>query len=80
MIDREARRADRLEHRVAQRLAVIDLVGVGGLEQQAAQLDHLHQQPVARLDGVVVDVPRIGKVMPRRFLARDRPPVVGQGR
>ena len=39
VVEREARRADRLQHRVAQPLAIVDLVGVGGLEQQAAQVD-----------------------------------------
>ena len=80
MVEREARRADRLEHRVAQPLAVVDLLAVGRLEQQAAQMDHLHQQAVAGLDRVIVDVAGVGEVEPRRPLARDDPRLSGQGR
>ena len=68
MVEREARRADRLQHRVAQPLAIIELVGVGGLEQQAAQVDDLHQQAVARLDRMIVDVPGIRQVVARGLL------------
>ena len=34
MIERVARRSDRLQRRIAQPLAVVDLFAVGGLEQQ----------------------------------------------
>ncbi len=80
VVEGEARRADRLQHRVAQALAVVDLLAVGGLEEEAAQMDHLHQQAVAGLDRVVVDVARVGKVLAGRQLAGDDPGVAGQGR
>ena len=80
VIEGEARRADRLQHRVAQALAVIELVRVRRLEQQAAQVDELHQHAVARLDRVIVDVARIRKMMAGRALALDRLPVAAQGR
>ncbi len=80
MIEGIARRADRLQHRVAQQLAVIELVAVGGFEQDAAQADHLHQQPVARLDRMIVDVARIGQMLARRHLAVTRRRAGLQGR
>ena len=80
VIEREARRSDRLQHRVAQPLAVIDLLGVGSLEQQAAEVDDLHQHAVAGLDRVIVDMARIREVVSRGLLAGDYPPIAGQGR
>ena len=80
VIEREARGADRLQHRVAQPLAVIELVRVRRLEEQAAQVDELHQHAVARLDRVIVDMARIRKMMPAGALALDRLPVAAQGR
>ena len=43
-------------------------------------MDELHEQPVARLDRVIVDVPRVWKMGSREFFAGDRPPVGCQGR
>ncbi len=64
MIKREARRTDRLQHHVAQPLAIVDLLGVGGLEQEAAKADDLHQQTVARGDSMIVDVVAKRQVAP----------------
>jgi hypothetical protein len=35
-------------------------------------VDDLHQQAVARLDGMLIEVARVGKVLARRLFARDR--------
>lgn len=80
VVDGEMRGADRAQHRVAQFGAVIEFVGIRGLEQQPAEADGLHQRAVARLDGDIVDMPQIGQVRPRRFLARYGSLVPGQGR
>src|SRR3954464_2677271 len=80
VVEREARQADRLQSRVAQPLAVVDLLAVGGLEKEAAKMDRLHQQAVARLDRMIVDVARVGEVETCRLLARDDPRLPGQGR
>jgi len=71
VVEREARGSDGLQHRVAQPLPVIDLVRIRRLEQKAAQVDHLHEQAVASLDRVIVDMARIGQMLTRRALARD---------
>ena len=80
VIEGEARRAYRLQHRVAQPLAIIELVRVGGLEQETAQVDELQQQAVARRDRMIVDMPRIRQVMPDWSLPCDRSGISGQGR
>ena len=80
VVDGEARGSDRLQHRIAQALAVIDLLRVGGLEQQAAHVDDLHQQAVASLQRMVVDMPRIRQVAAGRLLAIGGATVAGQGR
>jgi hypothetical protein len=71
VIESESGRADRLEHRVAQALAIVDLFGVGGLEQEPSQVEGLHQQAVAGLDRMIVDMPRIGQVVAGGLLPRD---------
>ena len=72
VVDREPRAADRAQHRVAQLGAVVELVAVGGLEQQAAEVDRLHQQPVARLQRDVVDMARVRQMRAGRLLAPGR--------
>jgi len=64
----------------AQPLAIIELVGVGGLEQQAAHLDELHEQAIACLDREIVDVARVGQLLPRRLLPRGHPRIGDQAR
>ena len=68
-VERKARRADGAQHRIAQLRAVIELIAVGGLEQQAAEMDGLHQQAVAQLERLRIDVPRIGQVRSGGLLA-----------
>src|SRR6202000_2610979 len=57
MIKRKARTGESPQFRLAQRLAVIDLFTVRGLEREANKLDELQQQTVAGFDGMVVDMP-----------------------
>lgn len=67
VIDRKARIADRAQHRIAQFGAVIELIAIGGLEQQPAEADRLHQEAIARLDGVIVNMVRDSSLaIPRR--------------
>ena len=80
VVDRKARRADRAQHRIAQFGPVIELVAIRRLEQQSAQAQGLHQQTVARLDRVRVDMARIGQMRPRRHFARGHLGIAGQGR
>ena len=80
IIDGEARGTDRLQHRVAQPLAIVQLLGVGRLEEQAAQMDDLEQHAVARLDSVIVDVARIGQMPSGGCFARDDLGIARQGR
>ena len=80
MIDGVARRADRLQSGIAQLLAVIDLVGIGGLEQEATDLDHLQQQSVTGLDRMIVDMASVREVPPGRLLARRGSGIARQGR
>jgi hypothetical protein len=80
MIDGEARRTDRAQHRVAQLGPIVELVAVSRLEQQPAEVDHLHKQAVAQLDRRVVNVSSIRQVLASRLLAPRRIRVNGQGR
>ena len=56
MVKRKPRRPDRLQHGVAQRLAIIDFLGVGGLEQQPIERQYLHQATIAQQQGILVDL------------------------
>ncbi len=72
MVYGEARRAYRLQHRVAQPLAIVDLVGVGGLEQQAAQAMTCISKPSRVTMVLSVDMVAVGQVPAhRRFLRYD---------
>jgi hypothetical protein len=66
--ERKAWITDRLEHRVAQLLAVVYLLGIGGLEQKTTQCHDLHEQPVSGLDRMPVDMPREWQVTASRRL------------
>lgn len=72
MIDRKARIADRAQHRIAQFGAVIELIAIGGLEQQPAEADRLHQEAIGhsplleRLSGDSVPTRRVAKSITRR--------------
>ena len=61
MIEGEARRSDRLQHRIAKFLAIVDLIAVRRLEQEPVQAQHLHQSSIAQDDCVRVDLRRIGQ-------------------
>jgi hypothetical protein len=80
VIDCVTRRSDRLQRGIAQLLAIIDLVGVGGLEQQAANLKHLHEQAVASLDRMIIDMAGVREVLACRLLARGGHGIARQGR
>ena len=80
VVDREARRADHTQHRIAQFGPVIELVPIRRFEQQPAQSHGLHKQSVARLDRVRVDMARIGQMRARRHLERGNLGIAGQGR
>jgi hypothetical protein len=79
-VDREARGADRAQHGVAQFGAVVEVLGIGGLEQQAAKPDRLEQHAIARLERDIIDMAGIGQVRTRRRLARHDTPIARQGR
>ena len=60
--------------------AVIEFFAIGGLEQQTAKADGLHQQPVARFEGDRIDMARIGQMHASwRFALREFG-VIAQGR
>jgi len=80
MVESELRGADRLQHRIAQALAIVDLFAVRGFEQQAAELEDLQEYAVACLDRMIVDMRRVGKVPARRRLFRYRLLIACQGR
>ena len=80
VVECKARRADRLQHRVAQALAVVELFRVSRFEMQSAQMDGLHQQPVAGSQRMFVDMAGIGQMIACRLLTRHDLGVAGQGR
>ena len=80
VVEREARRADRLQHRIAQHLPVVEFFAVGGLEQHAAQGYHLKQQAIAGFDNMIVALCCVRQVRARRLFAGDDFGVAGQGR
>jgi len=61
VIDDEARRTDGAQGGGADDLAMIDLVGVGGLEGKALEIDRLHQGAVAQRHGAVVEQVVVGQ-------------------
>lgn len=80
MIKRKAGRPDRLKCRVAEQFPVVQLIGIGGLEQQPAELDDLHQQPVACLNRPIVDQSGVGQAFAGAGFARETPLIGGQAR
>ena len=68
VIERVARRADRPQHGIAQTLAVVQLVGLGGLEQQPAHADGQHQRAVAQPQHPVIEMVGIGQAAAGGFL------------
>ena len=80
VIECKARRADCLQHRIAQRLAVVEFTGVSGFEEKPTQLEELHEETIAGLDRIIVDMAPIGKVNPGRLFARDDLQIACQGR
>ena len=70
VIDGKAGAAERPQHRLPDRLAVVQFVGVGGFKRQAGQMDELQQQPVAGLNRVIIDMARIGQPVASPRLSR----------
>jgi hypothetical protein len=61
VIEGEPRCAQGGEHGDAQVLAIVQLLRVGGLEQQSFEMDDLQQAIVLQQEGVVVDLSQIGQ-------------------
>ncbi len=80
VIERKARRSDRLKHRIAQRFAIVQVLAVGGLEQHAAQGYNLQQQAVAGLDSKIVALRCVWQVRASGLFAGDDFGIAAQGR
>ena len=50
VVEGEVRAGDAAQHRLADGVAIVQVLGVGGLERQPGDLDDLHQHAVARRD------------------------------
>ncbi|CAB5370563.1 unnamed protein product [Rhizophagus irregularis] len=79
MIQREACIGDAAQHRVAQRLAVIQFLRIRRFERETRQPDDLHHPPVAQLDRRIVERAGIRQIRARRAFTREARGLVNRG-
>lgn len=62
MIKRKTRGADSAQHRIPQRLPVIEIGRIGSFEHQPVKRNHLQQSAIAQRHRLGVDMVRIGQM------------------